>query len=439
MAGYHSSNLPFFQSSNDGSLAMPRATLIDTHSVRSVLDPAPVEKPIRLGVVGLGFRSVGNVIEKSLAYEDYHLVAVCDVRSEVTAKVVADVEKSHGLAIRGYTDIEQMLASEELDAVAVQADVDRQVPLACRALEAGCHVMMEVPVAYSMEHCWQLIATVERTGKLFLLMEQLRYAGYIQAWRDIVQKGVIGKPLFAEGEYFDDKPCAFFQDERGMFYTAEQAKSHPEAKPTWRHRMPTIGYMPHEMSPLLYVLDDRVVTVTGMSVREKSYRYDNIDRADIQVALMHTEKDAILRIAISHTMPGVHRGELYSHWHHIKGTEGVLEWRRGDNESCKLYVDGWQLAQPLDVPWGTQRQDAPPEAADSGHGGLDFFTFAHFADAVLRGAPLEFDVYKAVETAAPGILAAKSIAEGGLPQQAPDFRPGPERKFGELPAELMKE
>lgn len=417
---------------------MARATMIELHSVRNVLDPVPVEKRIRLGVVGLGFRSVGNVIDKAIAYDDYELVAVCDVRPEVTATVVRNVQQAHGLTVRGYTDFEQMLASEELDAVAVQVDVDRQVPLACQALEAGCHVMMEVPVAYSLEHCWQLIATVERTGKQFLLMEQLRYAGYVQAWRRIVQTGVIGRPVFAEGEYFDCKPDAYFQDERGMFYTAERAKSNPEAKPTWRHRMPTIGYMPHEMSPLLHILDDRVVTVTGMSVRNKSYRYDNVDRADIQVALMHTEKDAILRIAVSHTLPGIHRGELYSHWHHIKGTEGVLEWKRGDEESCKLYVDGWQLPKPLDVPWGTQREDAPPEAADSGHGGLDFFTFAHFADAVLRGVPLEFDVYKAVETAAPGILAAKSIEEGGTPQQVPEFRPGPARKAGELPAELVK-
>jgi len=413
---------------------MPRATLIDLHSARSVVAPRPVERPIRLGVVGLGFRSVGNVIEKAIAYEDYDLTAVCDRRPAVTAKVVADVEQACGLQVRGYTDFEEMLANEQLDAVAVQVDPNLQAPLACRAMEAGCHVMTEVPAAYTLEDCWRLVVTAERTGKLYLLMEQLRYAGYAQAWRDIIRKGVIGKPLFAEGEYFDDKPDAFFQDEEGYYYHADEVKRHPEAQPTWRHLMPTIGYMPHEMSPLLYILDDRVTTVTGMSVRNKSYRYENIDRADIQVALMHTEKDAILRIAVSHTLPNVSRGELYSHWHHIKGTEGVLEWRRGDHDECKLWVDGWQLDQPLDVPWGTQRRDAPPEAEASGHGGLDFFTFAYFADAVLRGVPFEFDVYKAVETAAPGVLAAQSIADGGAPQQIPDFRPGPHRKTGEMPA-----
>lgn len=413
---------------------MPRATLVDVNSVRNVLHPRPVEQPIQLGVVGLGFRSVLNVIDKALAYDDYELVAVCDRRPAITATVVADIKASHGVTVRGYTDFDEMLASERLDAVAVQVDPNLQTPLACRAMEAGCHVMTEVPAAYTLEDCWRLVTTVERTGRIYLLMEQLRYAGYAQAWRQIIRKGVIGKPLFAEGEYFDDKPDAFFQDDEGYFYHADRARSHPEAKPTWRHLMPTITYLPHELSPLLHILDDRVVTVTGMSVRNRSYRYENVGRADIQVALMHTEKDVILRVAVSHTLPHVSRGELYSHWHHIKGTEGVLEWRRGDRDQCKLWVDGWQLDQPLDVPWSTQRTDAPPEAAESGHGGLDFFTFAHFADAVLRGVPLEFDVYKAVETAAPGILAAKSIAEGGMPQQAPDFRPGPNRKAGEMPS-----
>jgi len=410
-----------------------RATLVDLNSARNIIDIPPVDKPIRLGVVGLGFRAVGNVIENVIAYEDYDLVAVCDLRPEVVKKVVSDVEQHHGLAVRGYTDFTKMLAMEELDAVAVQVDVDKQVPLACQAMEAGCHVMMEVPVAYSLEHCWQLVTTVERTRKIFLLMEQLRYAGYIKAWRSIVQKGVIGKPLFVEGEYFDNKPDAFFQDARGRFYTADMAKSHLEAQPTWRHLAPTIGYLPHELSPMLHVLEDRVVSVVGMSVKNTSYKYENIDRADIQVALMHTEKDTILRMAVSHTLPGITRGVLHSHWHHIKGTDGVLEWLRSDKEQCKMWVDGWQLKEALEVPWSTLRTDGPPEAAESGHGGLDFFTFAHFADAVLRGVPLEFDVYKAVETAAPAILATRSIEEGSMPQVVPDFRPGPHRKVGDMP------
>jgi len=410
-----------------------RATLVDNKSIRTMLKPQPVREKIKLGVVGLGHRAVGNVIAKTVNYEDYELCCVCDVRKAVTDTVVGDVKDKYGLDIRGYTDIEDLLASEKLDALAIQTDPRKQVPLACRAMEAGLHVMTEVPAAYTVEDCFKLVSTVEKTGKTYLLMEQLRYGGYVQAWRSIVEKGVIGRPLFGEGEYFDNKRDAFYQDDQGKFYFLDQAAKDPAAKPTWRHLAPTITYLPHELSPLLHILDDRVIRVTGMSVRNKSYRYDNLDRSDMQVALMHTEKDAILRIAVSHSIPGIPRGELHTHWHHIKGTEGVLEWTRSTKESGKLYVNGWHLKDPIEVPWTMQRSDAPAQAFGSGHGDADFYVFAIFADALLRGIKPEFDVYKGVESAIPGILAAESISDGNNPKDAPDFYPGEKRKFGEMP------
>jgi predicted dehydrogenase len=410
-----------------------RATLIENRSIRTVLKPEPVENPIRLGLVGLGHRGVLNVLPKALAFEDYKLCCVCDIRKDITNTVVSDVKEKHNIQVRGYTDFNDMLKCEELDAVAILIDPDKQVPLACQAMEAGLHVMMEVPVAYTIEDCWKLVTTVERTGKVFLLMEQIRYTGYVQAWRQIVKQGVIGKPIFAEGEYFSNKPDAYYQDDRGVFYSLEQAQKNEKAKPTWRHKAPTITYLPHELSPLLHILDDRVVRVTAMSIRNKSYKYKNLERADIQVALMHTEKDSIMRLAVSHSTPQLPRGELYSHWHHIKGTDGVLEWMRSDKDLCKLWVDSWQLSEPIEIPWSLKRTDAPMEAMGSGHGDADYYVFAVFADAVLRGIKPEFDVYKAVESAAPAILAAESIADNNNPRDVPDFRPGPHRKLGEMP------
>lgn len=411
-----------------------RATLTDLTSGRTVLDDPPPPGPLRTGVVGLGHRSVGNVLPKVMGFEEYELAAVCDLRDRVVETVCQRTRAEHGVEVNGYTSFGDMLSREQLDAVIVQVDPDKQVPLACQAMDAGCHVMMEVPAAYTIEDCWRLVVTVERTGRVFLLMEQLRYSGYIQAWRRLVQDGVIGRPLFAEGEYFDDKPDAFYQDAAGRFYTPRQAEETPDATPTWRHLAPTITYLPHELSPILHALDDRVVRVTGMSTRNRSYNYDSVERADMQVALMHTERDTILRMAVAHTVPGIRRGDLVTHWHHIKGTRGAVEWRRGDQEQCKLWVADWQLAQPLDVPWGTARIDGPPAAAASGHGGLDYYPFAVFADAALREVPVHFDVYQAVGTAAPAILAAQSAAGGSMPMDVPDFRPDAGRPAGQPPA-----
>src|SRR5690606_37399608 len=57
-----------------------------------------------------------------------------------------------------------------------------------------------------------------------------------------------------------------------------------------------------------------------------------------------------------------------------------------------------------------ERVDAPPEARGSGHGDADYYNHVAFRDAVRGERPLEFDVYRALDTAAPAIRAAESIA-----------------------------
>ena len=426
-----------------------RATLIEPRSRRSPpggLGERAVDNPIRIGLIGLGPRARGNVVAKTIRYADYELVAVCDRRAGLAAQVAADIERDHQHVVRHYADAEKMLAAEELDAVAVLVDPDQQIPVACAALEGGCHVMCEVPLTYSLAHCWQAVVTVERTGKQLFLMEQLRYSGYVRAWRKIVDQGVIGKPLFVEGEYFSCKGGdVLFQDADGVYYTPEQAARYPERgpTPTWRHTTPAIGYLPHELSPMLYVIDDRVTRVVGMSTRQQSYRYPTAAKADIQVALMHTAKDVVLRMAVGHTSSAMPRrvgaGES-AHWHHVKGSHGVLELGRTPGEKPKMWVEDWDMGAPLSVEWSEARHHDPPEVAATGHGGQgdhggrDYYAFAAFADTVLRGEPLEMDVYTGVETAAPAAAAIASIEQGSAPQSVPDFRPGPHRKAGELPA-----
>ena len=64
---------------------------------------------------------------------------------------------------------------------------------------------------------------------------------------------------------------------------------------------------------------------------------------------------------------------------------------------------------------------------------MDYYVHASFRDAVISDRPLEFDVYKAMDTAAPAILAAESIAGGSQPLAVPDFRPGKARQKGQMP------
>ena len=107
---------------------------------------------------------------------------------------------------------------------------------------------------------------------------------------------VWGRITYCEGQYIGYYGThQFFQDlQTGRFYRVDQFRDHPSAQPTWLHRMPPIHYLPHELSPMLKVLDDRVVEVTAMSTASPSYAQPEIGQPDIQVALMKTEKDTLL-------------------------------------------------------------------------------------------------------------------------------------------------
>jgi hypothetical protein len=226
-------------------------------------------------------------------------------------------------------------------------------------------------------------------------------------------------------------PNTKFQDpQTGKFYAPHEAAAHPEAKPTWQHLMPPIHYLPHELSPMLKVLDDCVVQVVGMSTRVPSYTHPEVAQADMQVALMKTENDAILRMAKSSVQPHPHRNY---HWYQVMGTKGRVEWKRADRDLPKMWLADSQMHDLADVDWRYERLDAPPEARGSGHGDADYYVQAAFRDAVLGIRPLEFDVYQAMDTAAPAILAAESIAQGSSPLAVPDFRPNASRSAGQLP------
>ena len=385
---------------------------------------------IRIGVAGLGGRGRGW-IKKLQQIPGYRLTAICDWIAPLHEVALSEIEARDD--VKTFTEYEAFLSYEGIDAVALCVRQPEQGAMAAQALEAGQHVNSEVPAAHSIEDCWRIVTATERSGLVYQLGEQTRYWGFIDAWRRLVAEGRLGRVTYCEGQYIGYYGTRqFFQDyDTGEFYPVEELASHPEASPTWLHTMPPIHYLPHELSPMLKVLDDRVVEVTAMGTNSPSYSHPEIGQPDIQVALMKTEKDRLLRMATGFTqkVPSA-RGH---HWYQIIGTRGCMEWKRSGSGKPLMWMADEQMHDLTEVDWRFERTDAPTEARGSGHGDADYYVHAVFRDAIREGTPLEFDVYKAMDTAAPAILAGESIARGTELMKVPDFRPGDGRKAGEMP------
>lgn len=384
---------------------------------------------IRIGLTGLGPR--GRHWLKMLDnFNGYRVTAICDPITELHEMSLEPLKDPKSIAV--YDNYEDLLADSNVDAVALTVRCKEQGALAAQALEAGKHVNSEVPAAHTMEDCWRIVLAAERSGKVYQLGEQRRHSGEFAAWRELVRKGKLGKITFCEGQYIGYKESYRYHLLPGtaQFVPIEDLPKHPEAERSWINRMPPIHYLPHELSPILMVLDDRVIEVTAMSTRSPSYIHEEIQQPDIQLAIMKTEKDTLMRLAVAYTQPTPPRD---NHWCHIMGTKGSVELARSLKDSPKLWLANAQMHDHAEVDWQPQRTDAPAEARGSGHSDTDYYIHATFRDALLHDKPLEFDLYRAMDTAAPAILASESIAQGSTLMHVPDFRPGPNRRKGEMP------
>jgi predicted dehydrogenase len=385
-------------------------------------------EPIRVGVVGLGGRGLGW-IRNLQRVPGFRIVAVCDPIAALHPPALAALAAPDGVAV--YERYDDLLGDANVESVALCVRCEAQGAMAAQALEAGKHVSAEVPAAHTLEDCWRIVLAAERSGRVYHLAEQTRYWGFVEAWRALVAAGRLGRITLCEGQYFHYRPNAMFKDfATGRFFRPDEVAAHPEARPTWSQLMPPIHYLPHELSPMLKVLDDRVTEVVAMSTGSPSYAHPEIAQPDMQMALMKTERGAILRLAKSSAQPHPERNY---HWYQVLGTRGRVEWKRADRDRPKLWLADGQMHDLAAVDWRYERADAPPEARSSGHGDADYYVHVAFRDAVLAGRPAELDVYGAMDTAAPAILAAASIARGGVPLAVPDFRPGPGRPAGTPP------
>ena len=384
---------------------------------------------LRIGIVGMGPRGRGwvNTFKR---IKGAKVVALCE---KIGPLLEQGLEIAADSDVRGYRDFEKMLREAGLDAVAIVVEPHNQPDLICEALQRGKHVICEVPLAYTIEDCWRIVLAVEKSGLKFEMAEQLRYSAYVEAWKKMVEEGTLGKVIFAEGQYFHGRTREryWFDSETGRPLTIEEAKGNPNAKKGRMWYMPhPILYLPHELSPILKVLDDRVKKVVCMGTRKRSYYYEDFPISDLEVALMHTEKDTVMRMACAFTIPTPRP----HHWHHIMGTKGEVETNRSLKDRPKMWLADGFLEDKIEVDWGyNPYQPAPSEAIGTGHGSLDYYPLADFVGSIRKDTTPEMDVYKAADTAAPAILAGMSADRGSEPLEVPNFRPNEKRRPGEEP------
>ena len=381
-------------------------------------------KKIRIGYLGLGPRAQG-LIECYGAHPQVEFVAFADHIPGHAEAVAASFNERHGADVKAFTSYEDMMKGCAMDALLIASDPDCQVDYAVDAMNRGLHVMTEVPAAYTIDQCWALVNTVRKTGVKYQLGEQTRYWNFIRQWRKMAEAGEFGKIYYAEGEYLHYEPrWDFFRHKVTHAQITPQTDedfNNPDYVESWRYRTfrNPMYYMPHELSPLLSITGGRIVKVSCQGTRLGSYADPLVQSRDLQTALMYNSEDVIFSLRAGFTAPYGPKNELGAHWYQIKGSKATVETSRSTLDTMKLYRAGGEWEE---MHWGTSDPDAPEHVRNAGHGGIDYYPIDAFISAIVNDTTPAMDVYKAVETAAPAILAVESASQGGVLLEVPDFR-----------------
>ncbi len=165
--------------------------------------------------VTIGLIGVGDIVDCHLnaikSNPQYKLTGICR-RSAEKLKVQAAE-----LGVKGYLDYHEML-DDKPDVVLISLPHYLHYPVTLDALAAGCHVLVEKPIAVSMKEVNGMISVAEKAGRVIMPTESSYRVSSFRTAREIVQRGELGKLLF--GNYTNHR--FYFTAERpGWFLKSE--------------------------------------------------------------------------------------------------------------------------------------------------------------------------------------------------------------------------
>ena len=397
----------------------------------------PALDVVRVGLIGVGARGSGHVAQL-LTLEGVEIKAICDIHEPATeASVNRCVEaarpKPDGYS-RGPEDYKRMLERDDIDIVVISTPWEWHVRQSVDAMKAGKHAFVEVPAAYTVDDCWELVETAESTQKHCMMMENVCYGRDELMLLNMCRLGVFGDLLYGEAAYLHDLRGQMHQIERGTgsWRTIHHTKRDGNLYPT--HGLgPVAQYMSINRGDRMDYLSSVSSAALGRAEYAKAQFPPEHMRnqaeyicGDINTSLVRTVNGRTIMIQWDTTTP-----RPYSRLNVIQGTKGVWggfpnrvviegrspnthQWQQGDSLN-DFYSE---FEHPLWKRMGVEAEKA------GGHGGMDFLMLWRFVYCLRNGLPMDQDVYDAATWSVISPLSEWSVAHRGQSIDVPDFTRG---------------
>jgi len=446
-------------------LGMPLSSLgVESATIQELLDNSnkdvngsmfgfstdPIKK-VRVGIIGLGNR--GNTLLEMLQYlvESNHaeIIALSDISEKKVIKAANKLAvwqaRKTSTYYKSQTEWKKLAEREDIDLVIISTPWKLHAPMAVYCMENKKHVASEVPIASTIEDCWKIIQTSERTKKHCIMMENCNY-NEEELWiLNMIQEGVFGDITHSEGAYLHDLRALLLDDT----YYQDQWRLHEHVNRNGNF------YTTHGLGPIAFYLNigrgDTFSHLTSMSSRElnlslaakqQNHPIQDYRCGDMNNTLIKTEKGKTILLQFD-----VHTGRPYSRINKVVGTKAVH-----DGYPSRLYID----SENPDY-WGHNWLDNDlydeykskykhsiisklnliSQDFKQGHGGMDFVMIYRLIRCLNLGLPLDINVYDSVMWSAITPISELSVAANSQSISIPDFSGGTWKKEGLL--EIMRD
>src|SRR4051812_20450669 len=178
---------------------------------------APKIETVRIGIVGLGMR--GSEAVERLSYIDgVAIVALCDKypdRVAAAQKTLERMERPKAKEFFGEEGWKALCESNDIDLVYTPTPWHLHTPIAVYAMKNGKHAATEVPAAKTLDQCWELVETSEKTKKHCMMLENCCYDFFELLTLNLVRNGMFGEVIHAEGAYIHDLSKEYLFNKNG--------------------------------------------------------------------------------------------------------------------------------------------------------------------------------------------------------------------------------
>ena len=145
---------------------------------------------LNVGIIGTGNISGAHIAAYLTFPDEVRIVGLADI---VPAKAEAKRSEHDLTAARVYDDAGAMLAAEDLDLVSIATPPGTHCELTIQALEAGVHVIVEKPMAPSVEECDRMLEAQSRSGALLSVIAQNRFRDDMAQLKAVLDSGKVGR------------------------------------------------------------------------------------------------------------------------------------------------------------------------------------------------------------------------------------------------------